>query len=81
MAKNAVNNIIKAIPDYIFKYLCIFFLEKFRSPSGISNAEFICQVNIKIGINVMVVIRLIFGDMEYIFSIKSERKCLKINNK
>ena len=81
MAKNTVNNIIKAIPDYIFKYLYISFPEKFRSPPGINNIKFICQANIKININIIMAIRFIFNNMEYIFFIKLKYKYFRINNK
>ena len=81
MAKNTVNNIIKAISDYIFKYLYISLLKKFQFFPGINNIKFIRQANIKININIIIVARFIFGGMEYIFFIKLEYKYFKINNK
>ena len=81
MAKNTVNNIIKTISNYIFKRLCIPFLKKFRSPPGTNNIKFIRQINIKININIIMAIRLIFGNIKYIFFIKLERKYFKANNK
>ena len=66
MAKNTVNNIIKAIPDYIFKYLYIPLPEKLQSPDT-NNMEFIYQISIKMGINIIIITRLIFKNIKYIF--------------